>query len=382
MKQWISRILAAAMVVSLLSVSAFAAERTIYLSGYGDTYSVVEVPEDESELCITGDLEDYGKVTLSDLSYDDATYTAPVYYSDGPVTITITGGLDKGEPLSGTDPDGSSWIKMALLSAYVDTLTFDAETRTYILEQENALYFDGEFAYDNDDGSEIGTHVMSIQEKIEGEQNEVYYYGYIYNGATVTLTEPGIYQVGVNYEAIEGACVAYFWIGQRAPGDEEAPAEETPAEPETPSEETPAEPTEDVVMPTNQALSVNGEAVTGAQVYNINGSNYFKLRDVAALLNGTGSQFALEYDAAARQIVLTTGEAYTPDGSELTAGEDQSATAVRSNQSLTIDGESASLTAYNIGGNNYFMLRDLGEALGFEVDYDAATRTMIMNSAA
>ena len=38
--------------------------------------------------------------------------------------------------------------------------------------------------------------------------------------------------------------------------------------------------------------------------------------------------------------------------------------------------------AFNIGGNNYFMLRDLGEALGFEVDYDAATRTMIMNSAA
>ena len=114
--------------------------------------------------------------------------------------------------------------------------------------------------------------------------------------------------------------------------------------------------------------------------YNINGSNYFKLRDVAALLNGTGSQFALEYDAAAREIVLTTGEAYTPDGSELTAGEDQSATAVRSSQSLTIDGESASLTAFNIGGNNYFMLRDLGEALGFEVDYDAATRTMIINS--
>ena len=149
---------------------------------------------------------------------------------------------------------------------------------------------------------------------------------------------------------------------------------------EAPAEETPAEPTEDVVMPTNQALTVNGEAVTGAQVYNINGSNYFKLRDVAALLNGTGSQFALEYDAAAREIVLTTGEAYTPDGSELTAGEDQSATAVRSNQSLTIDGESASLTAYNIGGNNYFMLRDLGEALGFEVDYDAAARTMIINS--
>ena len=162
--------------------------------------------------------------------------------------------------------------------------------------------------------------------------------------------------------------------GAKGPTAQEPPAEEPPAE------ETPAEPTEDVVVPSTQVLSVNGEAVTGAQVYNINGSNYFKLRDVAAMLNGTGSQFALEYDAAARQIVLTTGEAYTPDGSELTAGEDQSATAVRSSQSLTIDGESASLTAFNIGGNNYFMLRDLGEALGFEVDYDAAARTMIINS--
>ena len=38
------------------------------------------------------------------------------------------------------------------------------------------------------------------------------------------------------------------------------------------------------------------------------------------------------------------------------------------------------LEAFNIGGNNYFMLRALGEALGFEVDYDAATRTMIVNS--
>ena len=47
---------------------------------------------------------------------------------------------------------------------------------------------------------------------------------------------------------------------------------------------------------------------------------------------------------------------------------------------IRIDGAEVKLTAYNIGGNNYFMLRDLGEALGFEVDYDAAARTMIINS--
>ena len=33
-------------------------------------------------------------------------------------------------------------------------------------------------------------------------------------------------------------------------------------------------------------------------------------------------------------------------------------------------------TAYNIGGNNYFKLRDLGQALGFNVTWDDATRTV------
>lgn len=136
----------------------------------------------------------------------------------------------------------------------------------------------------------------------------------------------------------------------------------------------------DVVVPTSQTLTVNGENVSGAEIYNINGSNYFKLRDIAALLTGTGSQFSIDYDASARLITVTTGAAYAPDGSELAAGTDKSATAVRSAQSLKIDGTSSSLTAFNIGGNNYFGLRDLGQTLGFNVDYDAATKTMIVIS--
>ena len=130
---------------------------------------------------------------------------------------------------------------------------------------------------------------------------------------------------------------------------------------------------------TPQALKVDGE-VKETEVYSINDANYFKLRDMAMLLNGTAAQFGVDYDNATRTVSIRTGEAYTPVGGELATGVDQSASARRSTQTVTVDGAICKLIAYNIGGNNFFGLRDLGEALGFDVDYDAETRTMIVTS--
>ena len=129
-----------------------------------------------------------------------------------------------------------------------------------------------------------------------------------------------------------------------------------------------------------QKLTVNGEAVE-CDKYNIDGYNYFKLRDLAKLLDGTNSQFNVDYDQAAKMMVVTTGVPYTtPNGTELQVGEDQSASAVPSVQSLMIDGEMREdLTAYNIGGNNYFQLRELGKALHFYVHYDVASKTMLVD---
>ena len=129
-----------------------------------------------------------------------------------------------------------------------------------------------------------------------------------------------------------------------------------------------------------QSLTVNGQAVD-CQKYNIDGNNYFKLRDLAKLLDGTTSQFDVSYDQAADAIVITTDHAYTtPDGSELKTGEDKSATARVSRQSVIIDGEeNADLTVYNIGGNNYFQLRELGKILHFYVHYDEATNTAVVD---
>ncbi|MCR4772549.1 MAG: hypothetical protein K5855_09600 [Oscillospiraceae bacterium] len=133
------------------------------------------------------------------------------------------------------------------------------------------------------------------------------------------------------------------------------------------------------VMPSNQKIMLDGREVS-AEVYNINGSNYFKLRDIARLLMDSGAGFSVDYDSASRVISLQKGGSYEPDGSELVIGEDRSSTAVRSDQPVKVDGRDAELTAYNLGGNNFFKLRDLGEALDFGVDYDSETRTVLINA--
>ncbi len=132
-----------------------------------------------------------------------------------------------------------------------------------------------------------------------------------------------------------------------------------------------------------QNLRVDGKRID-CEKYNIDGSNYFKLRDIAYLVSGTGSQFSVGWDGEKKVISVVTGEAYEPNGSELDlSGGDKSESAQPSTQTLLINGvERGDLSAYNIGGNNYFKLRDLGEALGFRVDYDKPSNTAIVVSRA
>ena len=130
-----------------------------------------------------------------------------------------------------------------------------------------------------------------------------------------------------------------------------------------------------------QALEVDGWRVE-CEMYNVDGCNYLKLRDVAALLSGTPAGFSVAYDEETQTVLVKTGEAYALQPGDLEPGEDRSASAVPSRQSLRIDGAEAALNAWNLGGNNYFRLRDLGEALGFGVDYDAGRRTVLVKSGA
>ncbi|MDR2442720.1 MAG: hypothetical protein LBE31_04280, partial [Deltaproteobacteria bacterium] len=47
---------------------------------------------------------------------------------------------------------------------------------------------------------------------------------------------------------------------------------------------------------------------------------------------------------------------------------------------ITLDGAEVSLTAYNIGGNNYFKLRDIGAAFDFGVTWDSAKNTIVIDT--
>ena len=130
-----------------------------------------------------------------------------------------------------------------------------------------------------------------------------------------------------------------------------------------------------------QNLTVNGRTVA-CEKYNIDGSNYFKLRDLAKLLDGTASQFDVGWDEANKLVSITTSHAYTtPNGQELAVGADNSASAQVSAQTILINGAvRTDLSVYNIGGSNFFKLREMGDALGFNVDYNATTNTAIVAS--
>ena len=51
-----------------------------------------------------------------------------------------------------------------------------------------------------------------------------------------------------------------------------------------------------------------------------------------------------------------------------------------SSQRIIVDGKAAELEAYLIDGHNYLQLRDVGEAVGFNVYWDEKTRTVHIDS--
>ena len=122
-------------------------------------------------------------------------------------------------------------------------------------------------------------------------------------------------------------------------------------------------------MPTASKVVVNGKAVN-FDAYTIGGSNYFKLRDLAFVLNGTSKQFGVSYDGSIR---LESGKSYVPVGGELAQPSGVSRQAIVSSAKIYLDGALANFSAYTIGGYNYFKLRDIGKAFNFGVDWVEGT---------
>ena len=132
-------------------------------------------------------------------------------------------------------------------------------------------------------------------------------------------------------------------------------------------------------VPTASTVLVNGTQVA-FDAYNISGNNYFKLRDVAYTLNGTEKQFEVGWDSENNAISLTSGLLYTAVGGEMSGKGSGNKTPAPTNSKIYLDSVEVSLTAYNIEGNNYFKLRDIGKAFDFGVDWDGARNTIVIDT--
>ena len=142
-----------------------------------------------------------------------------------------------------------------------------------------------------------------------------------------------------------------------------------PATPSTPTEPTtPTTPSGTQANPTNDKLTSDG-VLQNPTVYKIGDSNYFKIRDLAAILNGTEKQFSVGYDNEKQSVTATTGQGYTKLDGDLAGAPAGAETAELSNDTIYVNGQKVEAEVYKIGGNNYFKLRDLGKALNFYVGW-------------
>lgn len=132
---------------------------------------------------------------------------------------------------------------------------------------------------------------------------------------------------------------------------------------------------------TNSAVMIDGKRVA-FESYNINDSNYFKLRDLAQALKDSGKKFDISWDSVKNAINLLSNHSYTSVGGELAfSGNFEEKNALQTTSKIYLDGNEVALTAYNIGGSNYFKLRDVGKVSNFGVTWDANANTIRIDTA-
>ena len=182
------------------------------------------------------------------------------------------------------------------------------------------------------------------------------------HGNTLTLSEPGDYFITIFWGGSRWGGGTYSFIAVTLYDSIES------LQGVAGGGTQPQPPVSVTALPTNDTLTLNGVAQNPTVFKLDGGDNYFKIRDLAAMLNGTEKQFAVGYDGS---VQVTTGQPYEAVGGELAGAAEGSFTAEPTNDVIYIDGVKADLTAYKIEGNNFFRLRDLGRALDFYVGWTA-----------
>ena len=136
--------------------------------------------------------------------------------------------------------------------------------------------------------------------------------------------------------------------------------------------------TVDAVKNTKKVTLDGEEVMVGA--YDVEGYNYLKLRDVAAILNTKKCQFNVGFDKPTKLITVELAKGYEKVEGDLAEIKDEKAKAIVSVKKILVNGEEKEIKTALINKYNYMQLRDLGALVGLGVDYDAKNKTIVLKS--
>jgi hypothetical protein len=300
-------------------VAMAASEKRVDLQNNRGLYLTISNVIDEKSVMLYGSME------------------TPVFVSNGPVTVTFEGEKDWGRLYVEYSVDGK--LKDGIMDGELEYMTI--EGKKFIVHREEYQEFSGKKI----DSAEEWVTIDSIDEDYDGSINYP-------AGAYATLTTPGYYLVWGSKEAVEEDTYVIQVVDK------------------TSNDVVNPKPSVLKAIPNASDVIVNS-TTTPFEAYNIKGNNYFKLRDLAAAVNGTEKNFEVTWDAENQSIMLLSEKAYTVIGGELAVSENAvSKEVVPTEASIYLDGEALQFTAYNIGGYNFFMLRDIAAALDIGVTWD------------
>lgn len=281
------------------------------------------------------------------------------------------------------DVEGSSGSYVTISNVVAEVpaaILFVAEAPVKVTFHGGDLSSEYIMAYE---GAEVADDIVHLHTPLDLVRFDVKYYTYfgetqVRDERTEEMEKEGVYLTG-NYATL--TTPGYYVVAT-------APLHVSPTwihvqvvEPSAHQSAPTAAPEAVSAVPTASRVLVDGKEVA-FEAYNINGSNYFKLRDLAMALSGSEKQFQVLWDVEYNAINLISGRPYTPVGGELVASGDPSPRqAVPTTSKVFVNGPEAQLTAFNIGGSNYFKLRDVAQALGFGITWDPVTSTIGIDSA-
>lgn len=136
--------------------------------------------------------------------------------------------------------------------------------------------------------------------------------------------------------------------------------------------------TVDAVKNTKKVTLDGEEVKVGA--YDVEGYNYLKLRDIAAILNGKKCQFDVGYDNETKVFSIELAKGYEKLEGDLAEIKDEKAKAIIRVIKILVNGEEKEVKTALINEYNYMQLRDLGSLVGLGVGYDKVNKVIMLKS--